>query len=147
MANEIETVRIGIIGPSWWVNYWHLPAIQNHPHAVVAAICGRNVRDEAEARAKYGPQARTYTDWEAMLNETSLDGAVVCTPNDLHYPATMAALNHNLHVICEKPIALNAGQAREMAQTATAKSLLGMSNFPYRDNPAVREFHRLTAEG
>jgi predicted dehydrogenase len=146
-VNASGTVRIGIIGPSWWVNYWHLPALQNHPNAIIAAICGRNVRDEAEARAKYGPHARIYTDMEAMLNEVPLDGVVVCTPNDLHHPATMAALQHGVHVTCEKPIALNADQAREMAATARAKGLLGMSNFPYRDNPAVREFARLTASG
>jgi predicted dehydrogenase len=129
------------------VNYWHLPALQNHPQAVIAAICGEKARDEAEAQAKYGPHARVYTNLETMLDDVSLDGVVVCTPNDVHYPAAMAALRRGLHVTCEKPIALNADQAREMAHTAAAKGLLGMSNFPYRDNPAVREFQRLTAAG
>jgi len=72
---------------------------------------------------------------------------VVCTPNDLHYPATMAVLRHGLHVTCEKPVAVNAAQAREMAATAAAGKLIGMCNFPYRDNPAVQAFQRLVADG
>src|SRR5690348_6029343 len=84
---------------------------------------------------------------ETMLASAPLDGVVVCTPNDLHHPATMAALRHNLHVTCEKPVALNAEQAKEMAETARAHGLIGMTNFPYRDNPAVQTFRRLIAEG
>lgn len=145
--NPLDTVRVGIIGPSWWVNYWHLPALQNHPDAEITAVCGATPRDAAEVRAQYGKNAKFYTDIEAMLDEALLDGVVVCTPNDLHHPATMAALRRNLHVTCEKPIALNAAQAREMAETAKAKRLLGMTNFPYRDNPCVQEFRRLIAEG
>ncbi len=145
--NETAKVRIGIIGPSWWVNYWHLPAIQNHPHAEIAAICGANAREAAEVRAKYGESAQAYTDMEAMLDTVTLDGVVVCTPNNMHYPATMAALQHDLHVTCEKPIALNEAQAREMAETAKAKQRIHMTNFPYRGNPAVQAFRRLIAEG
>jgi predicted dehydrogenase len=146
-VSELEKVRIGIIGPSWWVNYWHLPAIQNHPHAEIVGVCGEKPREAAEVRTKYGENARTFTDMEQMLDTVPMDGVVVCTPNDLHHPATMAALRRGLHVTCEKPVALNAEQAREMAETAKAKGLLGMTNFPYRGNPAVQAFRRLVAEG
>ena len=82
-----------------------------------------------------------------MLEEAALDGVVVCTPNDLHYPLTMAALRSARHVICEKPLAMNAAQALEMAETADRHHLLGMSNFPYRDNPCIQTLQRLIAEG
>lgn len=144
---QLDNVRIGIIGPSWWVNFWHLAALQKHPAALVTAICGEKPRDVAEMRVKYGPETRVYTDLETMLTEAPLDAVIVCTPNDVHYPATMAALAHGLHVTCEKPLAMNAAQALEMADTARRKGLLGMSNFPYRDNPAVQAFHRLVREG
>ena len=146
-VSERERVRVGIIGPSWWVNYWHLPALQNHPHAEIAAVCGTTPREETEVQAKYGPDARFFTDMETMLANVRLDGVIVCTPNDLHHPASMLALNHNLHVTCEKPIALNAAQAREMAATARDRHLIGMANFPYRDNPAVQSFRELVAGG
>jgi predicted dehydrogenase len=143
----METVRVGIIGPSWWVDFWHLPAIQGHPSAEITAVCGTKARDPEEVRAKFGPHAVYYTDMEAMLDTAPLDGLIVCTPNDMHYPATIAALRRGLHVTCEKPVALNAAQAREMAETAHARGLAGMTNFPYRDNPAVQRFQRLLQEG
>lgn len=145
--NPLDTVRVGIIGPSWWVNYWHLPALQNHPDAEITAVCGEKARETDDVLVKYGTSARYYTDMEQMLDEALLDGVIVCTPNDLHHPATMAALQHGLHVTCEKPLALNAQQAREMAETAKAKRLIGMTNFPYRDNPAVQMFRQKLAEG
>lgn len=142
-----EKVRVGIIGPSWWVNYWHLAALQNHPQAEIAAVCGAKTRDEAETKAKYGENVQIFTDMEQMLDTVPLDAVVVCTPNDLHHPATMAALQRGLHVICEKPLALDSAQAQEMAETAKEKGLLGMANFPYRDNPNAQAFRRLIQEG
>lgn len=145
--SEERKVRVGIIGPSWWVDYWHLPGIQNNPHAEVVAVCGATGRDEAEVRSKYGANARFFTDVETMLNEADLDGVVVCTPNDLHCPFTLAALNRGLHVTCEKPVALNVDEARRMVATAEATQRLAMTNFPYRDNPCVQTTRRLIAEG
>lgn len=143
----LQKVKIGVIGPSWWVNYWHLPAIENHPAAELVAVCGATAREDSAVHAKYGDAARSYTDIERMLDGESLDGVVVCTPNYLHHSATMAAFRHGLHVTCEKPVALNAAQAREMADTAREKHLLGMCNFPYRANPAVVQMRAMIADG
>jgi predicted dehydrogenase len=143
----LEEVRVGIIGPSWWVDYWHLAAIRNHPAAEIHAVCGGTDRDAGHVTQKYGVQARYFTDYAEMLDCVPLDGVVVCTPNDLHHPAAMAALRRNLHVTCEKPVALNAAQAKEMADTARERGLVGMTNFPYRDNPAVKEFRSRMAAG
>src|SRR5262249_42154575 len=104
-------------------------------------------RNADEVKGKFGAEAVFYGDMEAMLSSAPVDGVIVCTPNDLHYPATMAALKHGKHVTCEKPVALNAAQAKEMAETAKTMGLIGMANFPYRDNPCVGSFRRLVAEG
>ena len=47
-----ETVRVGIFGPSWWVDYWHLPAIRSQPNAVITGVCGISPRDEQEIKGK-----------------------------------------------------------------------------------------------
>jgi len=148
MSGEpLEEVRVGIIGPSWWVDYWHLAGIRNHPVAEIHAVCGSSDRTPGDVTRKYGVQARYFTDFEEMLDCVPLDAVVVCTPNDLHHPAAMAALRRGLHVLCEKPVALNAGQAKEMAETAKERGLIGMTNFPYRGNPAVQECKRRIATG
>lgn len=143
----LDEVRVGIIGPSWWVDYWHLAGIKCHPIAEIHAVTGSSTREEGEVTRKYGVQARYYTDYDQMMDFVPLDGIIVCTPNDLHYPATMAALKRGLHVLCEKPIALNSAEAREMHETATARDLVAMTNFPYRDNPCIQEMKRRIADG
>ena len=143
----LDSVRVCLAGPSWWADYWHLPAIQNHPDAEIVGVCGEKARDAAEVRARYGDSARYFTDIDAMLDATKPDGLIVCTPNDLHYPATMAALNRGIHVVCEKPIAMNETQAREMAETAEKGGLLGLSNFTYRGNPALQQMQKMVAAG
>ena len=146
LTNESGLVRVGIIGPSWWVNYWHLAGLKTHAKASIVAVCGTKSRG-AEDTEKYGVDVPAFTDFERMLDEVEMDGVVVCTPNNLHYAASMAALKRGKHVICEKPMAMNATQAKEMAETADALGLLAMVNFPYRDNPNVIEFRKRIAEG
>ncbi|GEM_PF-53221 len=145
--DPLDTVRVGIIGPSWWVDFWHLPALTHHPDVIITAVCGTQERTADEIKLKYGERAKYYTDLDTMLDQALLDGVVVCTPNNVHYPATMAALRSGLHVTCEKPMALNTDEALEMYTTAKAKGLIGMINFPYRDNPAVQELKTKLAEG
>ncbi len=147
--NPLDTVRIGIVGPSWWVNFWHLPALEAHPDAEIIAVCGASERDTSAIKAKYGASARYYaqSDLDSMLANDLLDGVIVCTPNDLHYPVSLAALRAGKHVLCEKPLAMNAGQAQELAETARARRLIGMTNFPYRDNPALGALRERLASG
>ena len=140
-----KDVRIGIIGPSWWVDYWHLPALLHHPRARIIGIAGEKARSPQEVAAKYGESVRYFTRASDMLDETHPDGVVVCTPNDLHFPSTMAALERGIHVICEKPLALDSDQARLMTETAKESGLIGMTNFPYRANPCVLAFRQLLA--
>lgn len=143
----LDAVRVCLAGPSWWADYWHLPAIQSHPNAEIVGVCGEKARDAKEVRAKYGESAHYFTDIDAMLDATEPDGLIVCTPNNLHYPATMAALRRGIHVVCEKPIAMDAAQAQEMAETAQNNRLLGLSNFTYRGNPALQQMQKMTAQG
>ena len=145
--DPLDTVRVGIVGPSWWVDYWHLPALKNHPDVIVTAVCGEKERSAEEVKIKYGEKARYYTDLDKMLDTALLDGVVVCTPNNLHHPVTMAAMHAGLHVTCEKPMAITTDEAEEMFSTAQSKSLIGMINFPYRDNPAVKEMKSKLADG
>jgi predicted dehydrogenase len=108
-----EKVRVGVIGTSWWADMMHLPSLKSHPGAQIAAICGRK-RDRADDMARKYEIPRVFTDYREMIARANLDAVVIATPQDLHYPMTMAALDAGLHVMCEKEMALNAHQAREM---------------------------------
>ncbi len=141
-----ERVRVGVIGTSWWANFMYLPSLKSHPRADVAAICGR-ARERAEPLAKQYDIPQVFTDYRAMIERAALDAIVIATPDDLHFPMTMAALDAGLHVLCEKPLALNAQQASAMYQKAEASQCKHMVLFTYRWFPAYRHLKQLVHAG
>lgn len=132
-----DNVRVGVVGTSWWADAMYLPALQNHPHADVTAICGRN-RDNAQKMADNWNIPHVYTDYEVMIDADVLDAVIICTPNDTHYPITMKALENNVHVLCEKPIALSYENANEMATLAQERGVKHLVPFTYRFMPSAR---------
>ncbi len=141
-----EQVRVGVIGTSWWADAVHLPGPASHPGATTAAICGRN-RSRAEEMAQKYDIPTVYTDYREMIEKGDLRAVVIATPDDLHYPMTMHALDVGLHVMCEKPLALNVGQAQEMYQKAEAVGVKHMVFFTYRWLPHYRYLKQLVDGG
>ena len=126
-----DQIRVGIIGTSWYADRVHLPNLKSHAGAQIAAICGRNRARAQEMADKYAiPEV--YTDYRQMLEQAGLDAVVIAAPDDLHYPMTMDALAGGLHVLCEKPMALSAQQAREMTEKAQAMGVKHMTFFAWR---------------
>ncbi len=132
-----EQVRIGLIGTSYWADGFYLPCLKSHAGAVTTAICGRNRSRAEELAAKHG-MARVYTDYREMIESRELDAVIVATPEDLHHPMTMAALEAGLHVLCEKPLALTVAEAREMFEKAEAIGVKHMVQFNQRWLPHYR---------
>jgi len=144
--NKTKKVRIGMIGTSWWADIMFLPSFKSHPAAEIAAICGRN-RDRAQEMAKKYDIPHVFTDYREMIEKGGLDAVVVASPDDLHHSMTMEALDAGLHVLCEKPMALNALHAREMFEKAQATGAKHMVLFTNRWLPHFRYLKRLIDEG
>lgn len=142
----MESVRIGVIGTGWFADFFYLPILKNYQKAEIAAICGRNQARGQELAAKYGI-SQYFPDYRDMIEKGGLDAVIVYTPEDLHYPMAMAALDAGLHVICEKPLALSAVQAREMFEKAKAKGVKHMVSFTNRGLPYYRYLKRLLEDG
>ncbi len=144
--SEENTVRVGIVGAGFWTEAMYLPAISKHPNAETVAVCGRNeARTKAFAEAQNIPNY--FTNYEAMFASGLIDAVIISTGNDTHYPMTMAALDAGLHVLCEKPLAMDVQQANEMTQKAEATDLKCMVPFTYRFMPAERYIKKLIDEG
>lgn len=141
-----DTIRIGLIGTSWWADMAHLPFIKNESRATLAAICGRNRTRAQEMADKYGVSA-VYTDYREMLAQAELDAVVVSTPDDTHFPMTMAALDAGLHVLCEKPLATNATEARTMLDKAEAKGVRHLVFHTWRWQPHYRYMRSMIDQG
>lgn len=141
-----EKVRVGIIGTSWWADALYFPSLHNHPRAELAAVCGRNNERAQEMADKYNI-AQVFTDYEEMLVHGNLEAVVIAAPDDLHFEMTMAALDARLHILCEKPMALNASHAREMYEKAEAVGVKHMVLFTYRWHPQFRYMQELVTKG
>jgi predicted dehydrogenase len=141
MARRAYTV--GIIGLGF--GRAHIPAFQANGCQVVA-VCQRN---QATARAvadKYGIP-RVFAEWEAMLAEARPEIVVIATPPRLHHSVALAALANGAHVLCEKPLALNRAEAREMVEAAARAKRVAMTCFNWRFPAAMQRFHAMVQEG
>ncbi|MCY4020861.1 MAG: Gfo/Idh/MocA family oxidoreductase [Chloroflexi bacterium] len=139
-------LNVGMVGTSWWADAMHLPALDSHPNARTLAICGRN-RENAGKMAEIWKIPQVYSDYRDMIDKADLDAVVISTPNNSHYSITMAALDAGLHVLCEKPIAMTYGEAREMAELAQRKKLKTLVPFTYSFMPTARYLKELIDSG
>lgn len=139
-------VRVGVVGTSAWADAMYLPALKAHSQANVVAVCGRNP-EKARTFAARWDVPHFYTDYQDLIGSEELDAIVIATTNDTHHPITMAALSAGVHVLCEKPLAMNAVQAREMADKAREMGLKTMVPFTYRYMPTNRFVKELIDEG
>jgi predicted dehydrogenase len=123
-------LRVGVIGVGWG-SLVLAPAFQVAPGYEVVALCSRQEERVAAAAAKLGV-AETTTDWRELVRRDDLDVIAVCTPTPLHHEQTIAALRAGKHVLCEKPVALDPDQAREMYEVAAETGLANAVNFEGR---------------
>jgi len=141
----IKKVRIGIVGTGGWAEHMYLPSLIVHPNVEIAAICGRR-RDRAEDLARRYGVARVFTDYRELIDRGNLHALLVATPDDLHYPVVMHALDAGLHVLCEKPLANSADDASAMLAKAEATGVKHMILFIARWAPHFRHVRRLLAD-
>lgn len=142
-----DKIRIAVVGTSWWADAMYLPALTRHPLADVRAVAGGRRRDHTREFAVRWDIPAAYDSLDEMLAAEELDAVLVLTPNAAHHPTAMRTLEAGLHVLCEKPLALTAQQAREMAEAAERTSAITMVPFTYRFMPAARYLKELVEEG
>ncbi|MGG1945342.1 Gfo/Idh/MocA family oxidoreductase [Trinickia sp. NRRL B-1857] len=122
-------LRVGVIGLG--IGRKHIEGWREHPDVDVVAIADPDTKRLAERGEAFGIDAR-YTSAQEMLATEKLDVVSVCTPNKFHRELTLAAFEAGCHVLCEKPMAMNAEEAREMLRAADRAGKRLMINFSYR---------------
>ncbi len=114
------TISLAFSGAGYIANI-HATALQSVPEARITALVDFRPQDTLAFRKKFHIDA-VFTTIEELVASSQVDGIIICTPNPLHAPQTIKAMQSGLHVFVEKPMALNANQAREMRQAAAVNN-------------------------
>ena len=112
----------------------------------LAAIAGRRQSAVEEAAARYG-YAAAYTDWRDLVADPAVQLVDNGGPNDIHLEASIAAAEAGKSVLCEKPLARTATEARTMRDAVNRAGVTNMVGFNYRFVPAVRHARDLIRQG
>jgi len=141
-----DKLRVGVIGAGFIAERGHLPGYQCHPQTEVVAICDPNEERAHKVAQEYGIR-HVFADHRRMLETEHLDLVSVCTPNALHAPATIAALEAGAHVLCEKPMALTVAEAKTMIETAERVGRKLTVGFHNRFRPECQILKNLAEQG
>lgn len=112
----MEKVKIGVIGCGSIAQHRHLPEYKMNEQVELVAVCDINTERANSVAQQYGVKA--YTNYEELLASSTVEAVSVCTPNYLHAPISVAALNSGVHVLCEKPMATSEEEAKAMIEAA-----------------------------
>jgi predicted dehydrogenase len=137
-------LRVGVIGLG--VGRMHLEGFKGHAGTELAAIADPDAARLRETGDRFGIAAR-YASGEEMLEREKLDLVSIATPNKFHAPLAIAALKAGCHVLCEKPMAMNAREARGMIAAAKRAKRRLMINFSYRFNDQSHALKREVEAG
>ncbi|MBM4050512.1 MAG: Gfo/Idh/MocA family oxidoreductase, partial [Planctomycetes bacterium] len=143
---KTKTVHVGLVGVGGVCGEVHYPGIMEATDAKVVALADTDGAKLARRAQEWGVQ-RTFTDPLELLREPEVDAVVLAVPNVLHAPLAIAAAQHGKHVLCEKPLAMNLAEARDMLHAVQAARVRHMTAFTYRFVPAMRYLKRLIEKG
>ncbi|MED1472292.1 Gfo/Idh/MocA family oxidoreductase [Bacillus salipaludis] len=112
----MSKLRIAVIGCGSIARHRHLPEYATNSKVQIVAVCDIVKERAEEIGGQFG--AKAFTNLEELLLEAEIDAVSVCTPNYLHAPISIAALNAGKHVLCEKPMATSQAEALAMIEAA-----------------------------
>ncbi len=143
----MDKIRWGILSPAKIGTKTVIPAMQQGNFCTITAIASRYLEKAEEAAAELDiPKA--YGSYEELLADPDIDAVYNPLPNHLHVSWSIKALQAGKHVLCEKPIALTAAEAQELADAARHyPHLKVMEAFMYRHHPQWQRARELIAAG
>ncbi|MGC1276583.1 MAG: Gfo/Idh/MocA family oxidoreductase [Planctomycetaceae bacterium] len=140
----MNKLRVGVAGLGIGRN--HLRGYLEHPGAEIVAAADLDPTRREEARSQYAVPL-LYASAEEMFAAADLDVVSVCVPNAMHRPIALAAFEAGCHVLCEKPMAMNAAEAEEMLAAAERAGRRLMINFSFRFNSQAVALKKRTEAG
>lgn len=143
----MKKIRWGVLSTARIGTETVIPAMQLGEYCTVTAIASRKL-EKARAAARQLDIEKTYGSYEELLTDPDIDAVYIPLPNHLHVPWAIKALNAGKHVLCEKPIGLNAAEAQKLLDAARKfPRLKVMEAFMYRHHPQWQWAKQKVSEG
>jgi D-xylose 1-dehydrogenase (NADP+, D-xylono-1,5-lactone-forming) len=127
----VEKIKWGVLGYARIARNEVIPAIQRAVNSEFYAIASRDMEKLAECQSQFGC-TKLYSSYEALLEDPEVRAVYIPLPNSLHKEWVIKAAQRGKHVLCEKPIGLNAGECLEMMTAANKNRVILMEAFMYR---------------
>jgi len=141
-----KTLRIGLVGVGAAAQVNHIPALKKVEGLELVALCDRDLEKAQRVAQKFGvPQAVSRI--EDLLEIEGLDAVDLCTPNYLHAPMAVAALEAGKHVLCERPLARNSEEAGAMVRAARKADRVLACAVQHRFRPDAQLLRRFVEKG
>jgi predicted dehydrogenase len=141
-----KTLRVGLVGVGAAAQINHIPALKKTEGIELVALCDRDPEKAARVAAKFGIE-RAVERYDELLEAEDVDAIDICTPNYLHAPMAIAALESEKHVLCERPLARSAKEAADMAKAAKKADRHLLCTVQHRFRPDAQLLKKFVDKG
>lgn len=142
----IAIIGAGMIGGAHGAAYRQFAHRFGGDGMELRCVCDMNEALAGDLARKYSFQ-KTARDWKQVIGDPDIHVVSVCLPNFLHTEVTLSALQAGKHVLCEKPLALSAAEARPVRDAALAADCVSGTVFNYRRIPALSDIRKRLTTG
>ena len=142
----MSEVSWGILGTANIARWATIPGMKKAKGCRLYAIAGRSLAKAEAFASEYGIE-KAYGSYDELLADEAVQAVYIPLPNDLHLPWVKKALEAGKHVLCEKPLAMNAAEAKEMFETAKKNGVLLMEAYAYLHSPFMESLKQDIAGG
>ena len=142
----MDKIKWGILGTANIARWATIPGIKLAKNAELYAIAGRSLEKAKAFADEYGFQ-KYYGSYDQLLKDSDVQAVYIPLPNNLHKEWVIKALKAKKHVLCEKPLALNAAEAEEMFAAAKENGVNLMEAYAYLHSPYVESLKKDVQSG
>jgi predicted dehydrogenase len=142
-VEDAPAVRMAIVGMGRWGTRAHFSALSDRPDVEIVGLVDPLLGNVLAIADRYNIK-HAYTDARTLFrNVKDLDAVILATPTDTHRDLCLEAFDSGLHVLCEKPLAYDVAQAREMVAAARSGGRIGKVGFLFRHSPVIGRMKHL----
>ncbi len=144
-SENMDKIRIGIIGCGTVAGYGHIPAASESDLAELVALSDVNEKRLNELKEKYNVD--TYTDYHLLLKRKDIDAVIVATPTFLHHQIVIDSAKNKKHILCEKPISMTLEEADNMIKVTREENVKFMIGFTRHSSKIYNKIKEIIDNG